>query len=38
MNFHYKNSKIDMTDVTVIESLIDFENKCAITLPLQHCT
>ena len=34
----YKNSKIDRTDGTVIESLINFENKCAITLTLTYST
>jgi hypothetical protein len=38
MIFHHKNSKIDRTDVTAIESLIYFENKCAITLPLTYST
>ena len=31
-------SKIDRTDGTVIESLINFENKCAITLTLTYST
>ena len=34
----WKNSKIDRTNVTVIESLNNFENKCAITLPLTYPT
>ena len=34
MNFHYKNSKIDRTDGTVIY----FENKRATTLPLNYST